>query len=189
MAEPQNSSTSDSVISKGRLEILFDGIFAIAMTILVLELKVPDLSDSHSVSELARSLAHDGYTFGSYLLSFFMLGIFWYRHNYHYRHLHHITKGMLALHLLQLSMAAFFPFCAALLGRYPTNSLSIVVYIGCGMVYSWGSWLNWIVAGKAKAFVPEFKREEYIHIRNRGIRGCIIISVFFISYLIKVLVK
>jgi uncharacterized membrane protein len=189
MTEQHNSTITDIVISKKRLEFLFDGIFAIAMTILVLELKVPELTDSHSVSELARALAHHGYTFGSYLLSFFMLGLFWYRHNQHYHHFQLITRGMLVFHLLQLSMAAFFPFCAALLGHYPTNGLSIVVYIGCVTIYFWGSWLNWVLAGKAKALKPEVSHHDYERIRNRGFRGGVIISVFFISYLLKVLVK
>src|SRR5947209_4051234 len=127
--EEHSADSPHSVISKSRLEFLFDGIFAIAMTILVLELKVPELTERNSVGELARTLSHHVAIFGSYLLSFAVLGMFWYRHNQFYRHLKYITKGGLALHLLQLAMAAFFPFCAALLGRYPTNALSQVFYI------------------------------------------------------------
>lgn len=55
--------------------MLFDGVFAIAMTILVLELKVPELVAQRSVQELAKGLAHQGSTFVSYLLSFFVLGM------------------------------------------------------------------------------------------------------------------
>src|SRR5438094_5500342 len=75
-----------SVISKSRLEMLFDGVFAIAMTILVLELKVPELVNIRSVDELRRALVHQAPTFFSYLLSFSVLGMFWYRHNNLYRH-------------------------------------------------------------------------------------------------------
>ena len=56
--EPQHAATG--IISRNRLECLFDGIFAIAMTILVLELKVPDLKDHQSTVELARKLAAYG---------------------------------------------------------------------------------------------------------------------------------
>ena len=45
------------VISRSRLEMLVDGVFAIAMTILVLELKVPELGDPRSAGELVRALA------------------------------------------------------------------------------------------------------------------------------------
>ena len=59
-----------SIISRNRLEMLCDGIFAIAMTILVLELKVPELVDRHSAAELAQSLERNRATFISYLLGF-----------------------------------------------------------------------------------------------------------------------
>src|SRR5215470_10608372 len=88
------------VISRSRLEMLVDGIFAIAMTILVLELKVPELTDRRSVWELARAIGRQAPTFLSYLLSFFVLGMFWYRHNMGFRHYRVITAKMLALHLM-----------------------------------------------------------------------------------------
>ena len=49
--------TSTAAISRSRLEMLVDGVFAIAMTILVLELKVPEIADRRSIQELARSIA------------------------------------------------------------------------------------------------------------------------------------
>jgi uncharacterized membrane protein len=119
------------LVSKDRLEFVVDGIFAIAMTLLVLDLKVPELADRHSTSELAHGLLHLASGFVSYLLSFFMLGMFWTTHNVWYRHLERITRGVLALQLFQMAVAAFFPFCAALFGRYPTNALAVVVYLGC----------------------------------------------------------
>jgi hypothetical protein len=96
------------VISKSRLEFLFDGVFAIAMTILVLELKVPELVNPRSVAELARALVHEASTFVSYLISFVVLGVFWYRHNQQYHSYHAISRGMLVLHFVQLAAAAFF---------------------------------------------------------------------------------
>jgi uncharacterized membrane protein len=174
-------------ISKSRLEFLFDGIFAIAMTILVLELRVPELADRHSVAELARALAHDAPTFGSYLLSFLMLGVFWYRHNHQYRHLEFVSKTMLALHLVGLAAAAFFPFCAGLLGRYPTNALSVVVYLGCVMVYFWASFANWLAASRAGAISPEMPEAEYRRARRRALRSCMVVSVLFALNLFRIL--
>jgi uncharacterized membrane protein len=178
-----------STLNKSRLEFLFDGIFAIAMTILVLELKVPELVDQRSMSELAHALAHHAYTFASYLLTFVMLGIFWYRHNLHYRQFQIITKNMFMFHLIQLAAAAFFPFCAALIGRYPTNGFSLVVYIGCVMAYLWAMFANWVVAKKCKAFTAEQSGEEYLLARNRMFRGCLCISILFLYLFIKILVS
>jgi uncharacterized membrane protein len=176
-----------AAVSKTRLEFLVDGIFAIAMTILVLELKVPELSDRHSVSEMARELGRHASVFGSYLLSFLVLGMFWYRHNQMFRYFQHITKGMLAFQLLQLAMAAFFPFCAALLGRYPTNYLTTVVYFGCFTLYLWSVLLQWVLAKRAGALTEQVTGAEYARRRNRNLRGCILITAFFVVYLVTVI--
>jgi len=181
--------TSGSVISRSRLEFLFDGVFAIAMSILVLELKVPDLVDRHSIDELARALAHDTSTFISYLISFAVLGLFWYRHNHQYHHFRVITRRMLGLHFVQLAAAAFFPFCAALFGRYPFNALSGVVYVACILVYAWASLANWIVAKREGSLGPEITPEDFLRSRNRWLRSCLVMSSLFAFYLFKVLTR
>ena len=180
-------SGSFSAISRSRLECLFDGIFAIAITILVLELRVPELADHHSADELAQALLHHISTFGSYLLSFLVLGIFWYRHNQQYRHFREITNGMLVMHFVQLASAAFFPFCAALLGRYPGNSLSGVFYMGCILLYVWASFANWIIASRFGALVPDTTPLDYQRLQHRALRGCLVISVFFSLAMLKAL--
>jgi uncharacterized membrane protein len=177
------------VISRSRLEFLVDGVFAIALTILVLELKVPELSDGRSVEELGRALAHEAPTFVSYVVGFIMLGVFWYRHNHQYEHFRVITRGMLVLHFVQLAAAAFLPFCAALMGRYPINGLSAVVYLGCVLVYFWASGATWILAQRAGAMKAEVTEAAYLRTRQRWLRGCLVITVMFTLYLIRLLVN
>ena len=174
-------------ISRSRLEFLFDGVFAIAMTILVLELKVPELVDRHSIQELARALANHTPTFVSYLLSFGMLGLLWYRHNLQYHHFRVITRSMLVLHFVQLAAAAFFPFCAALLGRYPTNGLAQLVYMSCILVYAWASLANWVIAKRSGSLGSETGAEDFLRSRNKLFRGCLGLSTVFVIYLIRVL--
>ena len=181
---PDSSVTG---ISKGRLEMLFDGIFAIAMTILVLELRVPELADRHSVAELAQALGHHAATFVSYLLSFVVLGTMWFRHNLQYRHFRHITRSMLVLQLLQLAMAAFFPFCAALLGRYPTNRLSVVFYVGCVMVYVWGGLFEWLLAEKAGAMASQVSVDDLKRVRRRNVRRSMTLTAVFLGALLLAL--
>jgi uncharacterized membrane protein len=178
---------SVSAISRSRLETLFDGVFAIAMTILVLELKIPELVDRRSTQELGRALAHHAPTFVSYLLTFGMLGLFWYRHNLQYQHFRVITRSMLVLHFVKLAAAAFFPFCAALLGRYPTNGLSLLVYISCILVYAWASFANWVVAWRSGSLGSEIAPAEFLRSRKRLFRWCLIMSALFAIYLSTVL--
>jgi len=174
-------------ISKSRLEFLVDGVFAIALTILVLELKVPELEHRRSISELGRALALESSTFLSYLISFVVLGIFWYRHDQQYRHFQLITRGMLALHLLQLVAAASFPFFAALLGRYPTNELSVVMYLACMLVYSWTSYATWIFAKRSGSMSADLTTAAYLRFRERGFRACLAVSGLFLVFLIAAL--
>lgn len=181
--------TDVSVISRSRLEFLVDGVFAIALTILVLELKVPELADRRSVSELGQALAHEGPTFISYLASFMLLGVFWHRHNHQYEHFRVITRGMLVLHFVQLAAAAFLPFCAALVGRYAINGLALVVYLACVLVYSWASAATWIMARRAGAMTAALTEAAYLESRRRWLRGCFLLTGLFVLYLIRVLVN
>jgi hypothetical protein len=69
------------LLSKGRMEALTDGIFAIAMTLLVLELKIPDLPKSTSTSGLLESIGHEAPAFFSFFVSFLYCGLLWVMHH------------------------------------------------------------------------------------------------------------
>jgi uncharacterized membrane protein len=176
-------------IGKHRLEFLFDGIYAIAMTILVLDLKVPELTDPHSTAQLGAALVRLTPTFGSYLLSFFILGNFWYRHNQHFHHFQFITPRMLNLHFIQLATAGFFPFCAALSGRYAENGLSWAVYFGCILAHSTAGLLNWQVAWKADAMTPETTVSDYLKTRATLRHRFTIVAIVFLVFLYKVIFR
>ena len=178
-----------SEVGKGRLEFLFDGVFAIAMTLLVLELKIPELADRHSTSELLAGLGHHAPTFVSYLLSFFMLGMFWASHNIWYRHLQRITYGIFAFSLIQMALAAFFPFCAALLGKYPTNPLTIVIYTGCVAGYLWAATLQWAVARRAGALAPPPDPALYARIRKTQLASSLGTTFLCLVYALRALAK
>ena len=170
---------ASAVISRSRLEMLVDGIFAIAMTILVLELKVPELDNSRSVHELARALARQLPTFGSYVLSFLVLGGFWYRQNHQFRFYHRITGRMLILYFVQLAAVAAFPFCAALLGRYPRNGTSVAIYYGCVVLYLWAITATWIIAKRSGSTGPELTDGIYRRSRRRALSFAVLFTVMF----------
>ena len=170
------------VISKSRLETLIDGVFAIAMTILVLDLKIPELTNRVSTAELARELARQTPTFLSYFLSFVVLGGFWYRHNQQYRHYRAISAGMLVLHLVQLAAAASVPFCAALLGRYGSNPLAMVVYLACLLVYVSASYATWIVAKRSRLMNPDLTERAYRRSHWRAFAVCGIAGAMLLVY-------
>lgn len=117
------------LLPKVRLEALVDGVFAVAMTLLVLEVKVPDLADARSAQELFRHLSHALPTLGAYFFSFGMLGLFWTWHHRIAAKLARLDIPLLALSLLFLSLVSFFPFAAAVFGRYPMNPGALGIYM------------------------------------------------------------
>ena len=159
------------------------------MTLLVLELKVPELVDRQSARELAEQLGRDGPTFFSYVLTFGMLGVLWYRHNVHFRHYRVVTKGILALHLVQLAAATSFPFCAALIGRYPSNGLARVVYLSSVLIFSWASFVMLVVAKRTNSLAPEFVEDGYRALRKRSLRASLVLSLLTVVYLLNLTMR
>jgi uncharacterized membrane protein len=105
-----------------------DGLFAIAMTLLVVDLAVPTLSDGSSVGELADALNDDMAKFISFFISFAVIGRYWMAHHTYFSALAKLDRGLIGLNLLYLAFIAFLPFPTALLGEYFENPLSIVIY-------------------------------------------------------------
>ena len=185
VAYAQAHDAAVSAISRSRVEFLFDGVFAIAMTILVLELRVPELVNHRSSAELARGLSQYASTFGSYLLSFFVLGSFWYRHNHHYRYFQTITVPILVLHFVQLAAAAFFPFCAALFGRYPFNPLSAAIYIGCVLTFQGATVLAWVVGRRVGAMSADLTDATFRRTLRRNLRQVVLAAGLLAFYVFE----
>jgi uncharacterized membrane protein len=105
-----------------------DGLFAIAMTLLVVDLVVPVLHTDSSVHELADKLNDDSAKFVSFFISFAVIGRYWMAHHTFVAALKRVDRGLISLNLVYLAFIAFLPFPTALLGEYFTNPLSIVIY-------------------------------------------------------------
>ena len=115
-------------MNKNRLEALSDGVFAIVMTLLVIEIVVPEL---HSASdrELWEALRHLGPLFVGYFVSFAVLAMFWISHNFFYgAFTKNVNRVLVLLNILYLSFVALIPFSAHLLGEYSTSRLAIFLY-------------------------------------------------------------
>jgi uncharacterized membrane protein len=105
-----------------------DGLFAIAMTLLVVGIGIPDLDDADSVSDLASALYNDLGPFISFFISFAVIGRYWMAHHEFFASLRGVDSGLIRLNLLYLALIAFLPFPTGLLGDYFDNPLSIVIY-------------------------------------------------------------
>lgn len=110
-----------------RIEALSDGIFAIVMTLLVLELKVPHLQNN-SNGELLRYLLSLSPVFISYVISFIILGIYWVGHHNQMHFIKKSDRTFLWLNLMFFMFVSLVPFSAALLGEFHTDQISVIIY-------------------------------------------------------------
>jgi uncharacterized membrane protein len=122
------SAIDGGEVSTARLETLTDGIFAIAMTILVLNIHLPELFGNVSAGELFVNLTALWPTLASFVVSFVILGMFWVAHHTEFRYIKKMDNTLIWQNLFYLLLVALLPFSAALLGKYPENRTSAIIY-------------------------------------------------------------
>jgi uncharacterized membrane protein len=108
-----------------RLEAFSDGVFAIVVTLLVLELEVPVLSGPRNVGELGRHLVMLPPKFSSWLISFVIVCKFWLNHHHILRLAGRADYAMVWLNSMFLMFQSFIPFPTAMMGEYPGNALAV----------------------------------------------------------------
>lgn len=123
------SGTASELRESARLEAFSDGVFAIAITLLILELKVP-----HPGGEsLGTRLAGEWPSYAAYLTSFATIGIMWLNHHRLFHLIRRVDHSLLVLNGLLLLGISIVPFPTALMAAYlgaPGETLAALVYSG-----------------------------------------------------------
>jgi uncharacterized membrane protein len=134
----RGASTYDAIAGRSleRLAALSDGVFAVAMTLLVLDLRVPAASSIHSSKELWFALGASAPSILTYLMSFLTLGIFWLAQQAQLHHCRHSDKRLTWIHIAYLLIVTLLPFSTALLSRFMAYQASVLCY-----------WLNLMLLG------------------------------------------
>jgi uncharacterized membrane protein len=115
-------------VGRGRVEALSDGVFAIVITLLVLEIKVPHLAAHESLAELARALWALAPKFVSWVISFVTVCVIWLNHHRLLKIAGRIDNGLFWWNANLLLWTSFIPFPTALMGDYPANRLAVSLY-------------------------------------------------------------
>jgi len=124
---------TDETITTARLISFSDGVFAIAVTLLVFNLKVPQIPLAGAHRNLPGMVVAMLPHFTVYFLSFFVIAIYW---TFHHRLMNLVIRmdtRFLWMNIWYLSVIAFIPFPTALFGAYPNEAFSFVFYI-CSMI-------------------------------------------------------
>jgi len=137
------SVETPQLISKSRLEALSDGVFAVVMTILVLQLGGSAISNAETSTQLDAALLAQWPTFVSYTISFLVVGLYWVSHHTYFTFIRGINETQLWLNLLFLFCLSFIPFAADLIGDHPDFRAGAMLY-GLNLTACTGAlYLNW----------------------------------------------
>jgi uncharacterized membrane protein len=122
-------------LSKKRVELLTDGIFAVVMTLLVLDISVPQISSSHDAidsaaagTELLDGLFDLWPKLLSFGISFITLAIYWLAHHRQFYYIKHVNRTLIWINFMFLMATCLLPFSASLLGEYSQQQISIFVF-------------------------------------------------------------
>jgi uncharacterized membrane protein len=108
-----------------RVAALADGVFAIVLTLLIIEIKAPEVESSHQLGPALLALTPK---FFAYVLTFAITGIFWFGHYMEFHYIKRSDRMHLWLNLLFLLPISFLPFSASLLGGNLFNPLAAAFY-------------------------------------------------------------
>jgi uncharacterized membrane protein len=150
-----SDASASGGLSKTRIEALTDGIFAIAMTLMVFDIKLPTGTTPLSLNyELIRLWPR----FLAYVISFIMLGVYWVGHHNQYHYIRRTDRGFLWINIFFLMGVSLLPFSTALLGQYPAERTSLAVY-GLNLILVGGFlYAHWAYATRNHRLV-----ESHIH--------------------------
>jgi len=129
----RGSERVDSRRGPERLEAFSDGVFAIAITLLVLEIRVPPAQDLDTSAHLIAALGALWPSYLGYAVSFATIGIMWANHHNLVRLVGSVSHGLILANLLLLGIVGFVPFPTALLAATlgtPAGQVGVLVYAG-----------------------------------------------------------
>lgn len=130
-SDPAAADARDDPPGVDRLLALSDGVVAIALTLLVLQLKVPSaaqVADPASAGDLAAELGRGADQLVSYVISYYVIAQFWLVHHRVFRHIAGQREGLAWWNFAFLLTITLMPFTSALLGAFSDNPLAVDIF-------------------------------------------------------------
>jgi uncharacterized membrane protein len=159
-----------------RLVFFSDAVFAIAITLLALEIRLPVLDGGLTNAELTSSLLALWPKYLGYSISFLVIGFIWIGHHRKFRFITHFDSNLLLLNLLLLMVIAFIPFPASVISEYGNRTATIfyaLVMILAGLL----SAIIWIYSSFQNRLIDPTVDLRY---RRKETWGPLLMSVIFL---------
>jgi len=159
MSTPQDKKHQE-LYSSRRIESLTDGVFAIAMTLLVLNLNVPKLVGAITDENLWKALVADSTYFFSFALSFAILGLMWSIHMRQFESIERVDKRATALNTLRLFIVVLIPFTTSLNAQYSNLLLAQMLYPLNLFFLALVTYLQGLYASNHRSFYRQYDRNN-----------------------------
>jgi uncharacterized membrane protein len=152
MAKPHKAGAAREI---GRMEAFSDGVFAIAITLPIVELRTPHIAAGGT---LMGAIGHEWPTYLAYGLSFLVIGVYWVHHHFTGKIYARADHGFVLANMLFLAAVAFVPFPTRLFTEYladPANrGPASVVYTVSLAIPTWAWAVKWLYARRTRAMDP-----------------------------------
>jgi uncharacterized membrane protein len=158
---PMRIETSNFEIGKHRIEALSDGIFAIVMTLLILELHVPNLPPTAPNVEVTPALIALWPKFVSYLVTFVSLGVFWIGHHIMYHAVRRADRTLLWLNIFFFMFVSLLPFSTSVLNAFPRAFVAPFLFGANLAIIGWLLFFQWIYVNSQPDMLAPFVSAEY----------------------------
>ncbi len=163
-----DEGTNQGDLGVERVIFLSDGVFAIALTLLVIDLRLPDLPASTGGVEISTAIADLAPRVFAYALSFTIIAFYWMAHLRRFRLIGRANARLAYLNLLFLAFIALIPFPTALIGEHGDLPIAVVIYAGTLSAAGLAGFLCWVYALRAELVAPETPRDV---VRSGAMRG------------------
>ena len=182
ISEESREKKLERGLTTNRIEALSDGVFAIVLTLMVFQIRVPDVSPA----QLWPRLKVQAPEFYSYAISFILVGIYWVAHHNMYHLVKRSTRPLLWMNLVFLMFVGFVPYSVALVGRYADLQRVMIIYGVHLMIISGLLFLQWWYVTRHKELLvsplnPQFIRSVDVKILQAPVVCVLAILTSFIS--------
>ncbi len=162
-----------------RIEALSDGLFAIVMTLLVLELAIPEVPKLLAAEQLHLKLLELWPKFAAYALSFIMLGILWAYHHIVFQHIRRVDGRVVWINILYLMFVALVPFSTAIIGEYTIFATTAVVLWGANfvLILLFYNIMWWYVTKNKRLLNKDISPQEVMQLKINGVSSLIVFLI------------
>ena len=165
--EKEQAENQSLGLTTARLEALTDGVFAIAMTLLVLNLDLPETAPVAGLT-LSHLLFGQTHKFFNYALSFLYLSIFWVIHHQQFHRIKRTDRLHIWLNMVILMFVALIPFSTDLVGDFRGETLSEAFFAGNFLVLGLLFWANWgYASGRGRLIHPQTEISVILRAKRR----------------------